>query len=305
MRHLEDVRRLMGPTVVFNGREKSRCFITGRLHDPTVATRQSRLHQRLPGVLIPCRCQLVQHHVVAHGFHPHQTQTACTRFILRQRDLLGWHLLSQARARLAAGCHDRFCNAMVDLLLRPLGGADKPIAARDLPSQTHQAHPTGPHFDTHQVDRQDQAMQEGATSDAVKKRHDRGTLIKARLIRTPRLQRAAGNLKPLDRLTLGDALGVQIAISLKQVSTCDASPALVAILIATWRVWDDRVHSDLLFKPFAFTSRGLRRARSLAGFNPSGYRVAEFLGRHLYQVADAVIEARFSVTKYSLRNDNA
>ena len=97
-------------------------------------------------------------------------------------------------------------------------------------------------------------MQEGETSDAVKKRHDRGTLIKARLIRPPRLQRAAGHLKHLGRLTLGDALGMQITIALKQVSTFDASPALVAILIATLRVLDYRFHSYLLFQPFAFTS---------------------------------------------------
>ena len=34
-------------------------------------------------------------------------------------------------------------------------------------------------------------------------------------------------------------------------------------------------------------------ARELAGFNPDSWRVAVFLGPHLYQVADAVIEASY------------
>jgi hypothetical protein len=36
-------------------------------------------------------------------------------------------------------------------------------------------------------------------------------------------------------------------------------------------------------------------ARELAGFNPYGCRVAKFLGRHLYPVADAVTEAQFTM----------
>ena len=76
-------------------------------------------------------------------------------------------------------------------------------------------------------------MQEGETWHALEKRHDRGTLVEALLIRTPRLQRAAGHLKHLGGLTLGDALGVQLAIPLTQVSAFEARPALVAIFVAT------------------------------------------------------------------------
>ena len=50
-------------------------------------------------------------------------------------------------------------------------------------------------------------MQEGETGDAVKKRHDRGTLIEALLVRPPGLQGTAGHVKHLGRLTLGHPLG--------------------------------------------------------------------------------------------------
>ncbi len=55
-------------------------------------------------------------------------------------------------------------------------------------------------------------MQEGETGNTVKKGHDRRTRIEAFLIHAPRLQRAAGNRKDLGCLTLGDALGLQLAI---------------------------------------------------------------------------------------------
>ena len=208
--------------------------------------------QRMPGVLIACLGRLLQDNVVAHGLDPHQAQTAGKRFILRHRDVFGGHLVSQARALLLAVRHDRLFHATVDLLLRPIGSPDKPIEARELQEQTHQANPTGTHFGTHQVDREDQAMQEGETGDTVKKGHDRGTLVEALLVRPPRLQRAAGHVKHLGRLTLGEPLGLQIAILLKQVSAFDAIPALVAILIASLLVLDYCSHSDLLFTSFAF-----------------------------------------------------
>ena len=252
----------MRPKVVFHIRQQARGFITGRLDHLTVETRQGWLHQRMPGVLIACLCRLLQHNVVAHGVHPHQAQTARKRFILRHRDVFGWHLVRQTRALLLAVRHDRFFHATVDLLLRPIGSADKPIEARELQEQTHQANPTGAHLDTHQVERQDQAMQEGETGHAVKKRHDRGTRIEALLVRPPRLQRAAGHVKHLGRLTLGDPLGLQIAIPRKQVSAFEALPALVAILVASLRVLDYVAHSYLLFRSLYHVRSGwLRMAR--------------------------------------------
>ncbi len=49
-------------------------------------------------------------------------------------------------------------------------------------------------------------------------------------------------------------MGVQIAIPFKQVSAFEASPALVAIIIAPLLLLDYRCHSYLLFQPFALTS---------------------------------------------------
>jgi hypothetical protein len=88
----------------------------------------------------------------------------------------------------------------------------------------------------------------------VKKGHDRRTRIEAFLIRTPRLQRATGNRQDLGGLTLGDTLGLQLAIPRTQVSAFEAPPAVVAIIIATVRVLENRCHSSLLFQPFACKS---------------------------------------------------
>ena len=134
-------------------------------------------------------------------------------------------------------------------------------------------------------------MQEGETGTTVEKRPDRGTRIEAVLVCPPRLQCAAGHVKHLGGLTLGCALSVQVAILRKQVSAFDARPAFVASIVAMGLTLAYRFHSSLLFKPFACISCWLRMARELSDFNPDGCRVAELLGRHLYQVADAVIEA--------------
>jgi hypothetical protein len=53
-------------------------------------------------------------------------------------------------------------------------------------------------------------------------------------------------------LTLGDTLGLQIAIPLKKVSAFEAIPALVLIIVASLRLLDYRAHSYLLLQPFAF-----------------------------------------------------
>src|SRR5690242_12170424 len=99
--------------------------------------------------------------------------------------------------------------------------------------QTHQTNPTRADLDTHHMQCQDQAMQEGETWRTVKKRHDRRTLVKVLLVHSPRLQRAAGHVQGLRRLALGDPLGAQLAIAFPQVHALKASPALVAIMLAT------------------------------------------------------------------------
>ncbi len=82
MLHMEKVRRVMRPQVMFNIGQKPRSLIACRLDDPTVKTRKGMLHEGMPGVLIACESRLLQDNVVAHGVHPHQRQTACKRFIL-------------------------------------------------------------------------------------------------------------------------------------------------------------------------------------------------------------------------------
>ena len=58
----------------------------------------------------------------------------------------------------------------------------------------------------------------------------------------------------LSGLTLGETAGLQSAISLKQFSACDALPALVTIIGASWRRWDYRSHSYLLFPSLPLSS---------------------------------------------------
>src|SRR5690348_12103044 len=89
-------------------------------------------------------------------------------------------------------------------------------------------------------------MQEGKTGNAVEKRHDRGTLIEALLVYPPRLQCAARDVKHLCRLTLGEALGSEVAILGQEVRAFEALPMEVATMIASERLLDDRAHSCLL-----------------------------------------------------------
>jgi hypothetical protein len=242
----------MRPQMVCNIGEEPWSFIAGRWDHPTVETRQSLFHQGMPGVVIPCRCSLLQHHGVAHGLDPHQAQTACKRFILRERDRFGGHRVSQPCTLFLAVRHDRFFNATVHLLLGPIRRPHKPVETCQLHKPTHQTHPAGPHCGTHQMYREDQAMPEGKTGDAVKKRHDRRTLVEALVVGAPRLQCRAGHLKHLGRLTLRDTLGLQSTIRCQEVSAFEAIPALVASLVASLRLLDYRSHSDLLWPSCAF-----------------------------------------------------
>ena len=95
-------------------------------------------------------------------------------------------------------------------------------------------------------------MQEGETGNTVKKRHDSRTRVEALLVRPPRLQRGARDLKHLGGLPLGDALGFAIVILLQEVSALDALPTWVAIIVASLRLLDYRAHRYLLWPFFAF-----------------------------------------------------
>ena len=233
-------------------RQKPRGLLPGRWYPLTVETRQGLRHQPLPGVVLACLGRLFQENLGAPSLDPHHTQTARKGFILRHRDGFGGHLTSQARTLLVTVRHDSRFHATVDLVRRAIGGADNPMEAREPQEQTHQANPTGPHVGLPQVERQHQPMEEGETRNTVKKRHDNGALIEALLVRPLCLQGAARHVQPLRRLTLGEALGLPMALPLTQLSACDAVPALMAVIMDPLRIWDDGAHrSLLLLKPLS------------------------------------------------------
>ena len=92
-------------------------------------------------------------------------------------------------------------------------------------------------------------MHEGETGNAVKKRNDCRTRIEALVVRPPGTQGTAGHLKHLGRLTLREALGLQVTIMPKQLRTFDTIPALGALSMATLRMLGDRSYSSLLLRP--------------------------------------------------------
>jgi hypothetical protein len=82
------------------------------------------------------------------------------------------------------------------------------------------------------------------------------------LLCPPGLQGSTRHVKHLGRLTLGHALRVQLAIPFQEVSPCEASPALVAIILATLLCLDYRCHSYLPYRSSSHVrSGGLRMAR--------------------------------------------
>jgi len=69
------------------------------------------------------------------------------------------------------------------------------------------------------MERQNHAVEEGETRNALKELNHPGTDIKPILLRAPHLQYGAGSLKPFSGLPLGEALGLQVAIRLEEFST--------------------------------------------------------------------------------------
>src|SRR5439155_19730164 len=106
--------------------------------------------------------------------------------------------------------------------LRPIRSPHEPVETCQLQHEAHQAYPAGTDLHTDQMERQDQAMQESQAGDAMKKRHDCGTLIKGLLVRLPGLQGTAGYVKHLGRLALGHTLGFEIAIAVTLLRAFEA-----------------------------------------------------------------------------------
>jgi hypothetical protein len=243
---MEEVRRVMGPKVMVSIRQKAWGFIACGWHDSTRQTRESLLHERVPGVLVAGLSCLRHNNGVALGVHRHQAKPAGTRCLLGHGEVFGGHDFGQTRAGLSAIRHDSLLHLPVALVLGPRGRADKAIAARAVHQETHQTHPTGPDCGPDQMYPEAQAMQEGQTWGAVKK-GDHGWLrVETLLVGPPCLQCGAGNVKRLSRLTLGQALGLSITILRKTCRTLGAMPMRVAIMVASLLVLDDGSHGDLL-----------------------------------------------------------
>jgi hypothetical protein len=101
-----------------------------------------------------------------------------------------------------------------------------------------------------------QTMQESETWNTLKKGHDRGTLVETFLVRLPRLEGAAGNIKLLGCLTLGEALGLQLEILIKAFSAFQATPSWEVCLIAWLPGLDYGSHSALLVHPLPWYGHG-------------------------------------------------
>src|SRR5207249_617613 len=92
-------------------------------------------------------------------------------------------------------------------------------------------------------------------------------------------------------LTLGDTLGSQLPVLLKEVRTLESIPAWLAVRVALLRVLDAGAHSDLLCSSLAFDADGSGwRGRPLISTS-IGVEPLITLGSYGGQVADPMIEA--------------
>jgi hypothetical protein len=252
LRPREALRRVRRPEGMGNRGAQAWGVIPGRWDPRTVATRQDLRHGLPPGILIPRLGRLLQENNVAHRLDPTQTATTRQGCLLRHREVCGWHRVGSTRPLLVAGGPHRLLDATVAPRRRPLRSPHEPGETWPLQHQTPQTHPAGPNLDTHQMECQDQPMQEGETGNPVEQSHDNWTRSAALLGRAPRWQRAAGHGPRLGRWTRRETLRLAIAILGIPLSACEAMPALVAILVAAWLSRDSRSHSDLLVASFAF-----------------------------------------------------
>lgn len=253
---MQDVRRVMRPTIMFHLGQQGRCCVACGWHHVTMETGECLRHEGLPRAVIAGLSRVLQEHVVALGVHGHQAQAAGTRVILGHRAVCGGQIFGQTRAFLAAVRHDGLLHLTVHLVLRPRGRGNNTIQAWELHQQTHEATATGTHFRTHQGYPEHQTMQESATWNALKKGHDRGTLVETFLVRLPRLEGAAGHSQLVGCLTLGEALGLELERLLKAFSAFQATPSWEVCLIAWLPGLDYGSHSALLVHPLPWYGHG-------------------------------------------------
>src|SRR5262249_41578494 len=138
--------------------------------------------------------------------------------------------------------------ATVDLLLGPIQSSHRPVATRELRYQAYEAN-SRRHLSQNILDViRGPGDVSGETRNIVEKRYNSGTSVEAGVL-GPRLQRVAKHVKPL---TLGEVLGCEIAILRREVIPFVAILALVAIIMASLSILDERSHSYLHWPSFAF-----------------------------------------------------
>jgi hypothetical protein len=239
---MEQVGGVMRTKGLCDIRQKTRGLVARRLDEMALEGSQGVLHARVPGVVLARLSSFLQEDRVAERCNRYQAKPPSKSCILGPRAILWRHVPSQAYRLLAAVGDNRCFHLPVDPLLCPIGGAHKPMKSSPLHEETDQPNATRPDCDTHHMERQSQAVEDGEARNALKELNPLRTGIEPILPRQPRVQRGTGHAQRLGRLTLGDPLGVQRAIPCKPVSTFAASPALIAIMIATVLVLDYRCH---------------------------------------------------------------
>jgi hypothetical protein len=83
-----------------------------------------------------------------------------------------------------------------------------------------------------------QPMHEGKSRTALKELGHMGTDVESVMPRPPGLNGRSGNLELFGGLTLGDALGSQLPVLLKEVRTFESIPAWLAVRVALLLVLD-------------------------------------------------------------------
>jgi hypothetical protein len=203
--------------------------IAGGWNHRTVKRCQRRCHQRIPGVLIAGLSALFQKNDVAHRLGSHQAQSAREGVVWGHGDGFAGHVLGQARGFGVAVVDEGLCHLTVHLLLRPLGGSDKSVHAREVEQETDQPDATSADLDTDQVEGSNEPREEGKSRATLKELGHMRTDIEGIMPGVPRLQGPSGPLKPRGGLTLGDALRLPLQLWLEQIGPLEAVPEVIAV----------------------------------------------------------------------------
>ena len=98
----------------------------------------------------------------------------------------------------------------------------------------------------------DESVSERQSGAALKKVSDVGTDIEAVVPEPPGLQGGSRHAQFFGDLTLGEPLGSQLPVRLKEVCAFETIPAGLASRVDWWHVLDDGSHCDLLCQSFVY-----------------------------------------------------